>query len=202
MSDVERAANRGWFRKGQSGNPAGRPRGRRDERVLFAQALLDGEAEAIIRKCIEMAKEGDPVCMKLCMERLLPPVRSRPVRLDIPEATAPVDEAAGRDDELLPRPDTDEAESEAEPGETTTAEAIDGAMAAVVRAMAEGDLSPAEALVAAQVVEMRRKTLETVEFERRLTHLEEVDLAIANCRPGPIVPPTVTGPNAHYWARP
>jgi hypothetical protein len=68
--------------------------------------------------------------------------------------------------------------------------------------MAEGELSPAEALVAAQVVEMRRKTLETVEFERRLTHLEEVDLAIANCRPGPIVPPTVTGPNAHYWARP
>ena len=75
-------------------------------------------------------------------------------------------------------------------------------MAAVVRAMADGDLSPAEALTAAQVVDMRRKTLETVEFERRLTHLEEVDHALAECKPGPIVPPTVTGPNAHYWARP
>ena len=201
MSDVERAGNRGWFRKGQSGNPAGRPRGRRDERVLFAQALLDGEAEAIIRKCIEMAKEGDQVAMKLCIERILPPVRSRPVRLDIPEATAKVDDEAGRDDELLPRLDTDE-EEDGEAEETTTAEAIDGAMAAVVRAMAEGELAPAEALVAAQVVEMRRRTLETVEFERRLTHLEEVDLAIENCKPGPIVPPTVTGPNAHYWARP
>jgi hypothetical protein len=200
MSDVEQVANRGRFRKGQSGNPAGRPRGRRDERVLFAQALLDGEAEAIIRKCIEMAKEGDQVCMKLCMERLLPPVRSRAIRLDIPEATAPVDDEAGRDDELLPRLDEDEEEESEE--ETTTAEAIDGAMAAVVQAMADGELSPAEALVAAQVVEMRRKTLETVEFERRLTHLEEVDHAIAECKPGPIVPPTVTGPNAHYWARP
>ena len=200
MSDVEQAASRGRFKKGQSGNPAGRPRGRRDERVLFAQALLDGEAEAIIRKCIEMAKEGDRVCMKLCVERILPPVRSRPVRLDIPEATAKIDDEAGRDDELLPRLDEDEESEEAE--ETTTAEAIDGAMAAVVRAMAEGELSPAEALTAAQVVDMRRKTLETVEFERRLTHLEEVDHAIAECKPGPIVPPTVTGPNAHYWARP
>src|SRR5690242_12827574 len=156
MSGTEQAANRGRFRKGQSGNPAGRPRGRRDERVLFAQALLDGEADAIIRKCIEMAKEGDQVCMKLCMERLLPPVRSRPVRLDIPEATAKVDDEAGRDDELIPRLDTDEEEDKAEEQEeeTTTAEAIDGAMAAVVRAMAEGELSPAEALVAAQVVDM------------------------------------------------
>ena len=201
MADVEQAANRGRFRKGQSGNPAGRPRGRRDERALFLQALLDGEAEAILRKCIEMAKEGDRVCMKLCVERLLPPVRSRPVRLDIPEATATIDDEAGRDDEILPLRDTDEEDGEEEE-ETTTAEAIDGAMAAVVRAMAEGELSPAEALTAAQVVDMRRKTLETVEFERRLTHLEEVDHAIENCKPGPIVPPTVTGPNAHYWARP
>ena len=200
MADVEREATRGRFRKGQSGNPAGRPRGRRDERVLFAQALLDGEAEAIIRACIEKAKAGDPVALKLCIERILPPVRSRPVRLDIPEAIAKVDEEAGRDDELLPRLDEDEESEEAE--ETTTAEAIDGAMAAVVRAMAAGELAPAEALVAAQVVEMRRRTLETVEFERRLTHLEEVDHALAECKPGPIVPPTVTGPNAHYWARP
>ena len=200
MSDQEQIGNRGRFKKGQSGNPAGRPRGRRDERVLFAQALFDGEAEAIIRKCIEMAKEGDRVCIKLCIERILPPVRSRPVRLDIPEATAPIDDEAGRDDELIPRLDEDETEESEE--ETTTAEAIDGAMAAVVRAMAEGELSPAEALTAAQVVDMRRRTLETVEFERRLTHLEEVDLALAECKPGPIVPPTVTGPNAHYWARP
>jgi len=200
MADVEQAVNRGRFRKGRSGNPAGRPKGRRDERVLFAQALLDGEADAIIRKCIEMAKDGNEVCMKLCMERLLPPVRSRPVRLDIPEATLPIDDEAGRDDELIPRLDEDETEESEE--ETTTAEAIDGAMAAVVRAMADGDLSPAEALTAAQVVDMRRKTLETVEFERRLTHLEQVDLALAECKPGPIVPPTVTGPNAHYWARP
>ena len=202
MDDSAQAANQGRFKKGQSGNPAGRPKGRRDERVLFAWALLDGEAEAIIRKCIEMAKEGDRVCMKLCIERILPPIRSRPVRLAIPEATAPIDDEAGRDDEILPRLDEDEAEESQEQEETTTAEAIDGAMAAVVRAMAEGELSPAEALTAAQVVDMRRRTLETVEFERRLTHLEEVDHALAECKPGPIVPPTVTGPNAHYWARP
>jgi hypothetical protein len=81
-------------------------------------------------------------------------------------------------------------------------------MAAVVRAMAEGELSPAEALTAAQVVEMRRRTLETVELERRLCRLEEADLVIEGIHlgqsypPGTIVPPTVTGPNARFWRKP
>jgi hypothetical protein len=70
-----------------------------------------------------------------------------------------------------------------------------------VRAMADGELAPEEALVAARVVEMRRRTLETVEFERRLCRLEDADLIVEGCRPGAVPPPAVTGPNAHHWAR-
>jgi Family of unknown function (DUF5681) len=33
------------FRKGQSGNPSGRPRGARNKTTLAVEALLDGEAE-------------------------------------------------------------------------------------------------------------------------------------------------------------
>ncbi len=47
------------FKLGQSGNPGGRPRGARNKTTLAIEALLDGEAETITRKAIELAKAGD-----------------------------------------------------------------------------------------------------------------------------------------------
>ena len=46
------------FTRGQSGNPAGRPAGSRNRATEMAQALLDGQADAIVQKCIELAVEG------------------------------------------------------------------------------------------------------------------------------------------------
>ena len=51
---------------------------------MAAQALLDGEAEALTRKAIELAKGGDLTALRLCMDRLLPPRKDRPVSLDLP----------------------------------------------------------------------------------------------------------------------
>ena len=64
------------FLKGQSGNPAGRPRGARNRSTVLLQNLLEGEAEAITRKVIDLAKSGDMTAIKLCMDRLAPPRRS------------------------------------------------------------------------------------------------------------------------------
>lgn len=71
------------FVKGQSGNPAGKPKGARNRSTLAAEALLDGEAEKLTRKAIDMALAGDVVALKLCMERILPPRKDRLVQFDM-----------------------------------------------------------------------------------------------------------------------
>src|SRR5262249_27967301 len=71
----------GRFRKGQSGNPAGRRRGGRNKATEAAERPLRGEAEALRRKAIERALEGDPMALRLCLDRLIPPRRGRTVRL-------------------------------------------------------------------------------------------------------------------------
>jgi len=70
------------FRKGQSGNPAGRPIGARNAATQLAEALLDGEAEALTRKLVELALAGDPAMLRLAVERIVPRrARTRPFPL-------------------------------------------------------------------------------------------------------------------------
>ncbi len=74
----------GRFAPGASGNPRGRPPGARNRASLAAEALLAGEAEALTRKAVELALGGDLVALRLCLERVLPPARERPLRVDLP----------------------------------------------------------------------------------------------------------------------
>ena len=82
------------FPKGQSGNPAGRPAGARNRRTLAAAQLLDGEAEALTRKAVELALAGDAMALRLCLERILPPCRERAVRFALPAIDNAADLAA------------------------------------------------------------------------------------------------------------
>jgi hypothetical protein len=54
----------GRFLRGQSGNPAGRPRGCLDHANRAAQVLLAGEGAALTRRAIELALDGDPAAMR------------------------------------------------------------------------------------------------------------------------------------------
>ncbi len=65
------------------GNP-GRPKGARHRATQAAEALLDGEAEALTRKAVELALGGDGAALRLCLERILPPRKGRAVALDLP----------------------------------------------------------------------------------------------------------------------
>ena len=74
----------GLFRKGHSGNPAGRPAGRRNHATTMAEVLLDGEVEALTRKAVELAVEGDTTALKLCLERIVPRRKARAIAVDLP----------------------------------------------------------------------------------------------------------------------
>ena len=85
------------FKAGQSGNPGGRPKGALNKATLASQALLDGEAEVLTRKVVELAKGGHPVALRLCLDRLLPPRKDRPINLTLPtiEGAADLPQALG-----------------------------------------------------------------------------------------------------------
>lgn len=78
------------FKKGQSGNPGGKVPGTRHRATRAVQALLDGEAEVLTRKCVDMALAGDSAALRLCLDRLCPPIRERAIDsgLALPELTA------------------------------------------------------------------------------------------------------------------
>src|SRR5258708_8865649 len=77
------------FLRGESGNPAGRPMGARHKATVAAEALLDGEAEALTRKAVEMALAGDGTALRLCLDRIIPPRRERPGRFKMPGLQSP-----------------------------------------------------------------------------------------------------------------
>jgi hypothetical protein len=73
------------FKKGKSGNPKGRPKGALNKATIAVQQLLDGEAQEITRKVIELAKQGNPMALKVCLDRVLPPRKDRPISLKMPK---------------------------------------------------------------------------------------------------------------------
>jgi hypothetical protein len=130
------------FKPGRSGNPNGRPAGSRNKATLAIESLLEGEAETLARKVVELAKEGDLPALRLCMDRLAPPRKDSPVAFDLPELRTVSDATR--------------------------------AMGALVKAVADGDLTPTEAAELTRMLQAFAKIVEVAEFEGRIQKLEEV----------------------------
>lgn len=64
---------KGRFARGN----AGKRRGTRHRVSLAVEALLDGEAEALTRKAVELALKGDATALRLCLDRISPPRKGR-----------------------------------------------------------------------------------------------------------------------------
>lgn len=129
------------FKPGQSGNPSGRPKGARNTVTLMLEALLDGEAEGIARKAIELAKAGDSRALKACFDRLLPAHRGRPVTFRFPNLKTVAD---------LPK-----------------------ASAALLSAVADGELTPSEACELGRLVELHLRAIGLTNIDQRLARVEE-----------------------------
>ncbi|MEL0587103.1 MAG: DUF5681 domain-containing protein [Candidatus Thiodiazotropha sp. (ex. Lucinoma kazani)] len=71
------------YKKGQSGNPKGRPKGIVDRRSLFRKHI-ESNTENLVKKVVAMALEGDVRAMKLCLERISPPMKPRdePIQIE------------------------------------------------------------------------------------------------------------------------
>ena len=108
--------------------------------LIRATRPLDGEAEAIMRKAIEMAKAGDMVALRLCLERIVPPRKERLSPFTLPELK-------------------------------TAADAMT-ASAALIQAVAAGELTTGQAAELGKLVEAFVRAIETTDMEGRVAELE------------------------------
>lgn len=72
---------------------SGKPRGTRHKATQAVLALLEGEAEALTRKAVEMALAGDGAALRLCLDRIAPPRKDSPVQFAMPRLTSAHDAA-------------------------------------------------------------------------------------------------------------
>jgi Family of unknown function (DUF5681) len=66
----------------------GRPRGSRNKSTLALQEMLGQHSEALVKKCVVMALNGDTTAMRLCIERLIAPRKQSPVKFKLPPITS------------------------------------------------------------------------------------------------------------------
>jgi hypothetical protein len=137
-------ATNGQLLPGYSGNPRGRPMGARSKCKLAVEEKLGEQAEALSDKLVELALEGNVAALRLCIERLAPRLRTR-------GQVTPLE---------LP--------------EVNKPADLPAAFSAVVQAAACGDITSEEAKDLADVLEMKRKSFETIELEQRMEILEKI----------------------------
>jgi hypothetical protein len=62
----------------------GRPRGSRNKAARACQEALDNHAESLIKKCLSLADQGNMAALRILMDRLVPPLRQRPLQFKLP----------------------------------------------------------------------------------------------------------------------
>jgi hypothetical protein len=63
-------------------------------RALASEHLLDAHAKTIVQRLLELAENGDPTALRLCLERMSPPLRERPLQFALPPLATPADAVA------------------------------------------------------------------------------------------------------------
>ena len=125
------------FKKGQSGNPKGRPRGIPDKRTIYRETLHKN-AGKIIEAVIEKALEGDITAMRICVDRIIPTLKA---------------------------------------GDSSVNVNLSGNLAdqgqQVLSSLADGSLSPGEAVTVMNTLQAQAKLVESDELIERIERLEK-----------------------------
>lgn len=79
--------SRGRFAAGAPG----RRRGSRNKATIAAMALMERGAKKLTQKALDLALAGDVTALKLCLERIAPPTRERPLMIELPMPAGPAD---------------------------------------------------------------------------------------------------------------
>jgi hypothetical protein len=82
------------WQPGQSGNPAGRPKGARNKALLALDAMGEEGARDIMKAVITAAQNGDMRAAEILLRRLWPERKGRPITLDLPPIQSAADLAA------------------------------------------------------------------------------------------------------------
>jgi hypothetical protein len=120
-----------------NGNP-GRKQGSKNRTTLLTAALLEGEADQLLRTAIALAKAGNVVMLKFLLGRILP--QERLIKLDLPQM--------------------DFADDAVE------------ALGQIMRAVAEGTISPSEAAALATLMNSYSDAIDMADVVKRLDSLE------------------------------
>ncbi|WP_431269033.1 DUF5681 domain-containing protein [Dankookia sp. P2] len=79
------------FEPGQSGNPAGKPKGTRHKALLALDAIGDEASKDILEAVVTAARGGDMRAAEILLRRIWPERKGRVVEFDLPPITAPAD---------------------------------------------------------------------------------------------------------------
>lgn len=114
----------------------GRPRGSRNKRTLALQEMLGKHGPALVSKCVVAALQGDKSSMRLCMERILPPLKYSPVQFPLP----PIGTAVG----------------------------VGKAMEQLIQNVAQGQITPDDAELIANMLGNRARLLSAENVEKQM----------------------------------
>jgi hypothetical protein len=127
------------FQKGQSGNLAGKPKGAKDRRTEM-RALLQPHADKLIQTVVNLALAGDVQALRICIDRIIPPVREDRLQVALPD----IADAAGCTE----------------------------AQAAIMKAVASGELLPSQGESLAGLVEHQRRAMYDQDLAKRIEAIE------------------------------
>jgi hypothetical protein len=92
MTDKTGPKEKPWrFKRGQSGNPSGRPRGSKNAALVALDRIGESAAQGLLQTVITKALDGDMMAARILLDRAWPARRGRPVVFDAPRVETAAD---------------------------------------------------------------------------------------------------------------